>query len=263
MTKFPPQLLILSFLLASPVLAHAQTAENVLVAVNVNSPASVEIGEYYAEVRGVPDTQIVRLDTSVSDEISFSMYAQRIERPIADWIHRVAARQLLQQATEQEPSLIGAHLTLGEMYQETDEDDLAIERYRQTLVFAPDHVVALNNLAYLLMHQQENLEEAFRLAQRAFTLSNGTPTVADTLGWIHHLLGNDREAARYLAAAVDGLPTSAEVRLHAATVHQRLGQLDAAAQELARATELDPSLNESVEVIELRSKIQETGRTTP
>jgi hypothetical protein len=36
--------------------------------------------------------------------------------------------------------------------------------------------------------------EAIGYAERANTVTRGNPTIADTLAWIQHLLGRDREA---------------------------------------------------------------------
>lgn len=173
-----------------------------------------------------------------------------------------AARPLLEQATELAPTHIPVHIRLGQLYEESDEHHLAADRYRRVLVLDPNNVIALNNLAFLLIGQDGDLgdlDEAFRFAQRAFTLSGGNPAIADTLGWIQHLRGNNREAARYLATATDGMPESASVRLHAATVYHALGQLEAATQELSKATSLDPALNDAPNVVNLRSLLRTAG----
>ena len=43
--------------------AHAQTADNVLVVINENSPASVEIAEYYANARSIGPDNVARINT--------------------------------------------------------------------------------------------------------------------------------------------------------------------------------------------------------
>jgi uncharacterized protein (TIGR03790 family) len=68
---------------ASP--ASAQTGRQVLLVVNASSPASAQIGDYYAKARGVPADQIIKLTLPVRDEISQQDYTTLIERPIAAW----------------------------------------------------------------------------------------------------------------------------------------------------------------------------------
>lgn len=198
-----------------------------------------------------------RVDRLVAEGSDPEVAARLIQ---ADWLllidDRAGARAVLEEATALEDAAVGAHLALGELYQEAGDEDLAIDRYRRVLGLTENNVAALNNLAFLLMERDGYLDEAFQLAQRAYTLASGSPAIADTLGWIQHLRGNDREAVRYLAAAVQGIPGSAEVRLHAAIVLHALGQIEGAETELAEAVKLAPSLEESEEVVVLRAALQ-------
>ncbi len=51
----------------TPARADAQTARNVLVVVNAASADSVQIGEYYARKRQIPDDQVLRLTELPAD----------------------------------------------------------------------------------------------------------------------------------------------------------------------------------------------------
>ncbi len=70
--------------------ATGQTAGNVAVVINENSPASVRIGEYYSRKRAVPPSNIIRIRTSMADSISRPGYATSIEGPIAEALARHA-----------------------------------------------------------------------------------------------------------------------------------------------------------------------------
>ena len=59
---------------------------------------------------------------------------------------------------------------------------LAVEQYERILTIDPDHVQALNNLAYVYHAAAD--ERSLALAERAFELAPEDPTVADTYGWI-------------------------------------------------------------------------------
>jgi uncharacterized protein (TIGR03790 family) len=81
----------LSLLLIAASTAAGQTADNVLLVINDASPASVEIGEYYAERRQLRDDHIVRLTTSTAETIQRAAFEQTIQAPVATWLseHRL------------------------------------------------------------------------------------------------------------------------------------------------------------------------------
>ncbi len=65
-----------------PGLLFGQPPSSVLVVVNQPSELSRQIGEYYAERRNIPASNICRLNASTSEEISRSEFDDQIARPI-------------------------------------------------------------------------------------------------------------------------------------------------------------------------------------
>lgn len=61
--------------------------------------------------------------------------------------------------------------------------------YREVIALQPDHVLALNNLAYGLAVRETSLDDAERLAERAYELDPKNIHVIDTLGWVRYKLG--------------------------------------------------------------------------
>jgi tetratricopeptide (TPR) repeat protein len=121
---------------------------------------------------------------------------------------------------------------------------------------SPDHVLALNNLAYALAVHKGQPAEAIGFAERAASLSGGkSPEIADTLAWVRHLLGRDPEAVEILERVVKTSPARAEYRLHLAAVYAAMGKLEAAAAELREAVRLDPELERGDEVKALRARL--------
>ena len=121
---------------------------------------------------------------------------------------------------------------------------------------SPDNAVALNNLAYSLAVHKGQAGEAIGFAERAMALTGGrSPEIADTLAWVQHLLGRDREAAEILQRIVKSAPERAEYRLHAAVVFAAVGKLEEAATQLREAVRLDPELEKSDEVKALRARL--------
>ena len=168
---------------------------------------------------------------------------------------KAGAMKALEEATAIDPRLPAAQMLLAQSYEENKEYDKAIERYRKILAVNPNEPIALNNLAYGLAVRKGQTAEAIGYAERAHAITRGNATIADTLAWIQHLLGRDREAAPLLAGAVKALPLNAEVRLHAAVVYAAIGMLEPAAKELQEALRLDPALAKSDEVKALQGKV--------
>lgn len=78
--------------LASPVAAFGQSGENVAVVINTASPASQQIGEYYARKRDVPEGNVIRIRTAPVETITRATYAADIEAPIRRAIERQGAQ---------------------------------------------------------------------------------------------------------------------------------------------------------------------------
>jgi len=166
------------------------------------------------------------------------------------------ARQALEQAIARDDRLTAPQLLLASLYDVAQEYDKAIERYRRLVEILPDNALVLNNLAYALAVRKNKAQEALPLAEKAYELAKNSANVADTLGWIYHLAGQDAKAARLLAEAVKSAIPNPEMHLHFAVVSAATGDKMAAEIALQRALELDPKLEESEEVKQLRAKLK-------
>ena len=79
--------ILIGFLLfCTPLLS--QTAENVLLVLNEASPISMNIGRYYAQKRGIPHQNILRIKTAANESISREDFERQIDSPIALWLTR-------------------------------------------------------------------------------------------------------------------------------------------------------------------------------
>jgi uncharacterized protein (TIGR03790 family) len=168
---------------------------------------------------------------------------------------KAAAEQALIEATALEPRLVTAQMLLASAYEQRGERARAIERYRTILAIDANNVIALNNLAYALAVYENKPGDALPLAERAYAASKGEPTIADTLGWVHHLLGNESQAAGLIGQAVQGAPGNAEIQLHGAIILAQGGKVDEARKALERAIELDPTIAEREEARQLKTKL--------
>lgn len=167
-----------------------------------------------------------------------------------------ATGKALEEATALEPGLTAAQRMLAAVYSELGQHELAIERYRRVLAGAPDDVLSLNNLAYALAVHGKAPGDALPLAQQAYSASKGkVPSIADTLGWVHYLLGQHAEAEKYLGEAAAASPENADVQLHLAHVYVARGRKDLASRAISRSVQLDPKLADRPEVKALRAQL--------
>jgi uncharacterized protein (TIGR03790 family) len=165
------------------------------------------------------------------------------------------AEKVLVGAVDVEPTLSAANLMLSGIYSGRNEHDKAIDRLRRILAVEPDNPIALNDLAYALAEYKGQPKEALPLAEKAYRMAN-QPAIADTVGWIYHLLGEDKIAAPFLERAASGSPTNVDILIHAAIVHAAIGNLPRARAELAAAEKLDPQVASRADVKVLRDKLK-------
>jgi len=150
----------------------------------------------------------------------------------------------LERATAADATLRDVFRVLGTLYEQAGQFDKARGAYERALKNNPNDIVALNNLAYGIAVRDHKPADALPMAERAFSLAGGSPWVADTLGWIKHLLGDDAAALPLLEAAANSDTSSAEMRVHLAVVYAARGRLQDAAKALEAARALDPAVEQ-------------------
>jgi uncharacterized protein (TIGR03790 family) len=162
---------------------------------------------------------------------------------------------LLVRATELEPRLLVAQTQLAELYANRQEWDKAIDRYRRIVAVDDKNQFAMNNLAYYLAEYGHAPGEALPIAQRAYRLAPA-PEFADTVGWIHHLLGEDNAAVPFINQAVAQRPGNVDVLIHAATIHSAVHENARARTELDAAEKLGLSDSQKAAVLALRQALE-------
>jgi tetratricopeptide (TPR) repeat protein len=170
------------------------------------------------------------------------------------------AREAMERATQMDDRLVAGHLALAAMAQARSDWDEAIARFRRILARQPANIAALNDLAYLLADRKNAAAEALPLATKAYQLSKGLPTVADTLAWTLHLLGRHADAAPVIRPAIKPLANSAEVQWHAAVILNAVGDMAGASAALNAAIKADPALADRADVRALRSRLSAPGQ---
>ena len=167
---------------------------------------------------------------------------------------RAEGEVLLKQAADLEPRLTIAQHQLAELAEDREQFEEAIARYRAVVALDNRNGVALNNLAYLLSVRSGRPAEALPFAQRAYRALPSN-AVADTLGWIHHLLKDDAAARPYMEIVAES-PATPQMQLRVATVFANLKDWARVRAALDAIDKLDPDARNRPEVIALREKLK-------
>lgn len=132
-----------------------------------------------------------------------------------------AAMKTLEGWVEKNPKDFRARFVLADSYSKRNEPARAVEIYEALLNEAPQDVLVLNNLAWLL--RAENPERALELANKANAIAPRSPAVLDTLGML--LLDQDKmdPALAALRKANELLPDNPDLKLHLAMALVRTG----------------------------------------
>jgi uncharacterized protein (TIGR03790 family) len=101
--------------LVAPILLLGQTPDSVLIVVNQPSELSRKIGEYYAERRRIPASNICRLNASTDEEISRSDFNDQIAHPIQTYLrsHNLTEKVLYIVTTDGVPLKVRGNLGLS------------------------------------------------------------------------------------------------------------------------------------------------------
>lgn len=146
----------------------------------------------------------------------------------------------LDRSLQKRPRYLQAWMLKGALYTALGQVDEANAAYRKVLEIDPNNVAALNDLAWNLVEQGGNVDEALKFAEKAVGLAPKTATVNDTLGWIYVKKGVYLKAASHLELAVETLSNNPAVHYHLGKAYAGLGEKKKAAASLKKALSLSP-----------------------
>ncbi len=147
-------------------------------------------------------------------------------------------------------------LYLGSEYEREGRTDDAIAHYEEALAINPDLVIAVNNLAALLLdfrRDDASLAKALKLAQRFEGSKN--PAFADTLGWAYYRSGDYAQAVKNLQVSVNAMGQAPMLRYHLGMALAAAKETDRAREELTKALD---ALPEGAKSIAWAQEAQET-----
>ncbi len=121
----------------------------------------------------------------------------------------------------------------------------AFKAYDNALTLYPENTLALNNYAYFLSENGGDLDRAAEMSLKSLDGENSSnATYLDTYAWILHKQGNDEEARKYQASAVEEAAKEgnehAELYEHYGDILSALGEKNEALEAFEKALSLEP-----------------------
>jgi cellulose synthase operon protein C len=150
-----------------------------------------------------------------------------------------------QQSIKDNPREVPFYVLSGELYEKKKDWEKAKAMYQQALSIVPDHPLASNNLAYVILEEGGNVDVAMGLAQTARRGMPDSPNAADTLGWAYYQKGIYQSAISQFQEALrlsekHGAPDDADLHYHLGLAYQKTKQTALARQQLEKALKLSP-----------------------
>ena len=145
-----------------------------------------------------------------------------------------------QQWSKAHPNDANVLALLGTLEESRGDTKTADADYRKALQLQPQQPIAANNLAFRLLEEGGNLDEAMTLAQTARRVLPNSPDIADTLAWVYYYKGIYNYARDILEDAAKTDPNSAAIQYHLGMVYSKLKEKDSASLHLKKAIALAP-----------------------
>lgn len=147
------------------------------------------------------------------------------------------------------------HFQLGQLYAEQGLKEDAVASYENVLNLTEDkrHIAgATNNLAWLLAGDEATRTKALEYAQKAFDTAEPNPrtglkdgNIMDTIGWVHFLSGNLKEAQEMVQLALAQLPNHPTINYHLGRIYEAMGESKGAIIQYGKAVDFDPEFEEA------------------
>lgn len=128
---------------------------------------------------------------------------------------------------------------IGDSYHTKKQNAEAYAAYDSALVYNPSNIGALNNYAYYLSVERQNLDKAEEMSYKTVKAEPKNATYLDTYAWILFEKGNYAEARLYIDDAMknDGAKSDVVVE-HCGDIYYMTGDVDGALKYWQQALEM-------------------------
>ncbi|MGC4081785.1 MAG: tetratricopeptide repeat protein [Vicinamibacterales bacterium] len=143
-----------------------------------------------------------------------------------------------QEVVKRNPKSVAAYTMIGVLQEMQGKPLDAEQTYKQILSIDPRAGVASNNLAYIYVSSDRNVDQALTLAQTAKEQLPDEPHVSDTLGWIYVKKNMLSSAIPHLETSASKTPDDPLAQFHLGMAYKQSGDFDKAKKALSRALAL-------------------------
>jgi tetratricopeptide (TPR) repeat protein len=150
------------------------------------------------------------------------------------------AYSLLSEYLKERPKDTYTHYLLGSVCGELDKLDECEREYSTVIQLKPDFAPAYNNLGFMWIERNLNLEEAIKLVQKAVELDPENAAYMDSLGWGYFKQGKLDEALAEFQRALKYDQSDPGILDHVGDVYEAKGMPKEAVQSWQRALEMKP-----------------------
>lgn len=189
----------------------------------------------------------------VKDNEQLIVFSAELLRDTGDL---AGAIERMEKAGEINPKSDKYKFRLGVYYDELKQRDKSIQAMRSAINLNPQNADALNYLGYMLVENDNRLDEAIDLINRAVAIDPQNGYFVDSLGWAYYKLNKYQEALSYLERAVSLVPDDAVILEHLAWARFKVGNTDLALEVAKRAVVLAPKSDDKHVAERLQKLIQ-------
>ena len=157
---------------------------------------------------------------------------------------------------EDKGSLSTFYGQIGDLYHQTNQKEKAYQAYDKALEYNENNISVLNNYAYFLSLDKEQLDKAERMISRCIKMKPNEPTYIDTYAWVFFQKENYSLAKFYIESAISngGGEKSAEILEHYGDILYKTGNIDKAVEQWEKALSARENAGEDTTL--LKKKIE-------
>jgi len=164
------------------------------------------------------------------------------------------ATDLLEHELKGGGNKITINFKLATIYEQQKDYQRAEKYYKAMLAEQPDNPLALNNLAWLYL--QQNNPEAIKLSEQAYNNAPNSAAAADTYGYILIKQGEVEKGLGVLEKVVKAVPENREVLIHLAEGYSLQGNKSKAISILEPLVQENQSFSEKENAKQLLMKLK-------
>ena len=129
---------------------------------------------------------------------------------------------------------------LGVALEQLNKRGESIEVMKKLVKLDSSDATILNYLGYMLLEENQDLEYAGTLIERALQIEPGNGAFLDSKGWFYYLKQDFPQARKFIQMALDRIPQDTTILEHYALILEKLGMEGAAMEKWRLILKLDP-----------------------